>query len=79
MGPASDNSVEGPVHVRAGQELGFLFPPVILEESGVGDCIDMGVSRGSIGGFLEVGVVTRGIGGMGEVEVFGLIKRLVDG
>ena len=71
--------MEGPVRVCTGQELGFLFPSVILEESGVGDCIDMGVSRGSIGRFLEVGVVTKGIGGMGEVEVFGLIKRLVDG
>ena len=57
----------------------LLLPSVILEKSGVGDCIDMGVSRGSIGSFLEMGVVTRSIGGMGEVEVFGLIKRLVDG
>ena len=57
----------------------LFLPSVILEKSGVGDCIDMGVPRGSIGGFLEVGVVTRSVSGMGEVEVFRLIEGFIDG
>ena len=69
----SDNPVEGSVCVGMGQELGFFFPPIILKESGISDCIDVGVSRGSIGGFSEVGVVAGGVGGVGKVELFGLI------
>ena len=57
----------------------LFLPSVILEKSGVSDRIDMGMSRGSVGGFPEVRVVTRSIGGMGEVEVFRLIERFVDG
>ena len=37
--------------------MGFFFPSVVLEESGIGDGIDMDMSRRSIGGFVEVGVV----------------------
>ena len=59
--------------------MGFLFPSVVLEESGVGDCIDMGVSRGSMGRLLEVGVVAGGVGSMGEIEVFGLVEGFFDG
>ena len=65
--------MEGPVCIRAGQELGFLFPPIILEESRISDCIDVGVPRGSVRRFLEVGVMAGGVGGMGKVELLGLI------
>ena len=78
-GSTSDNSVEGPFCVCTGQELGFFFPPVVLEESGVSDCIDMSVSRGSMGRLLEVGIVAGGVGGVGEIEVFGLVKGFFDG
>ena len=77
-GPASDNPVEGPVRVRAGQELGFLFPSVILEESRISDCVDVGVPRGLVRRFLEVGVMAGGVGGMGKVELFRLIEGLID-
>ena len=77
-GPTSDNLVEGSVCVGTGQELGFFFPPIILKESGISDCVDVGMPRGSIGGFLEVGVVAGGVGGVGEVEVFRLIEGLID-
>ena len=59
--------------------MGFFLPSVVLEESGICDRIDLGVSRGSVGGFLEMGVVTGGVGGVGKVEVFGLVEGLVDG
>ena len=39
----------------------------------------MGVLRGSIGGFLEMRVVVGGVSSVGKVEVFGLVKRLIDG
>ena len=78
MGPTSDNPVEGSVCVGTGQELGFFFPSVILKESGISDCVDVGMPRGSIGGFLEVGVMVGGVGGVGEVEVFRLIEGLID-
>ena len=59
--------------------MGFFFPFVVLEESEVGGCIDMGVSRGSMGGLLEVGVVAGGVGSVGEIEVFGLVEGFFDG
>ena len=59
--------------------MGLFFPSVVFEELGVGDGIDIGVSRGSTGRFLEVGVVVGGVGGMGKVEVFGLVEGFVDG
>ena len=71
--------MEGSVCIRASQELGFFFPSVVLEESGVGDCIDMDVLRGLMGGFLEVGVVAGGVSGVGKVEIFGLVKGFVNG
>ena len=77
-GPTSDNPVEGLVCVGMGQELGFFFPSVILEESGISDRVDVDMPRGSIGGFLEVGVVSGGVGGVGKVEVFRLVEGLID-
>ena len=59
--------------------MGFFFPSIILEESGISDCIDMGMPRGSIGGFLEMGVVAGGVGSVGKVELFGLVQGFVDG
>ena len=59
--------------------MGFFLPSVILEELGVGDGVDMGMPRGSIGGFLEMGVVAGCVGGVGEVEVFRLVEGLIDG
>ena len=57
----------------------FFLPSVVFEESGVSDCIDMGVSRGSMGGFLEMGVVVGGVSGVGKIEVFGLVEGFIDG
>ena len=79
MGSASNDPVEGSVCIRVSQELGFFLPSVVLEESGVSDCIDMGVSRGSVGGFLEMGVVAEGVSGVRKVEIFGLVKGFVNG
>ena len=59
--------------------MGFFLPPIVLKKSGVGDCIDMGVLRGSMGRLLEVGVVAGGVGGVGEIEVFGLVEGFFDG
>ena len=59
--------------------MGFLFPSIVLKESGVGDCIDMDVLRGSVGGFLEMGVMVGDVSGVGKVEVFGLVKGFVNG
>ena len=71
--------MEGSVHISTSQELGFFLPSVVFEESGISDCIDMGMPRRSIGGFLEMGVVMGGVGGVGKVEVFGLVKGFIDG
>ena len=35
--------------------------------------------RGLIGGFLEMRVMAGGVSSVGKVEVFGLVKGLVDG
>ena len=48
-----------------GKEPGFFLPSVVLEESGISDCVDMGVPRGSIGGIQEMGVMAGGVGGVG--------------
>ena len=71
--------MKGSVGIRASQELGFFLPSVILEESGVGNCVDMGMPGGSIGGFLEMGVVVGGVSSVGKIEVFGLVEGFVDG
>ena len=78
-GSASDDPVEGLVCIRLCQELGFFFPSVVLEESGVSDGVDMGVPGGSIGGFLEIRVMVGGVSSVREVEVFGLVKGFIDG
>ena len=59
--------------------MGFFLPSVVLEELGVGDCIDMGVSRGSVGRFPKMGVMAGGVSCVGKVEVLGLIEGFVDG
>ena len=79
MGSTSDDSVEGSVHISASQELGLFLPFIVFEELGVGDSIDMGVLRGSVGGFSEKRVMARGVGGVGEIEVLGQVKGFVDG
>ena len=78
-GSASDDLVEGVVHISACQELGFFLPFIVLEESGVGDGVDTGVSRGLIDGLLEMKVMAGGVSSVGKVEVLGLVKGFIDG
>ena len=79
MGSASDDLVEGSVCISVSQELGFFLPSIVLKKSGVSDCIDMNVSRGSVSGFLEMGVMLRGVSSVGKVEVSRLVEGFVDG
>ena len=67
------------VRISTSQELGFFLPSIVFKESGIGDCIDMGVSRGSMGRLLEVRVVAGGVSGVGKIEVLGLVKGFIDG
>ena len=78
-GSTSDDSVKGSIRVCAGQELELFLPSIVLEELRVGDCVDIGVPRGSIGRFSEMGVVSGGVSSVGKVEVFGLIEGFIDG
>ena len=64
-GSTSDDSVKGSVRVCTSQELGFFLPSIVLKESGISDCVDMGMLRRLIGGFLEMGVMAGGVGGVG--------------
>ena len=59
--------------------MGFFFPSIVLEESGISDGVDMDVLRGSTGGFLEVGIVVGGVGGVGKVEILRLVRGFING
>ena len=59
--------MEDSVGVGAVQELGFLFPSIVLKESRISDGVDIDMLRG--GSSIER-VVTGGISSMGEIEVF---------